>query len=116
MKNNQKESTRCTGLPHRQPTKLPTQRDGLPPPPITMGEAEGNGVNSLAYPAEDFERFTIKEKRPNPIPAPASNPIIPTPQATMDSFRDVTAEFFEASESMPILFCDRNARANSFEL
>ena len=81
-----------------------------------MGEAESNGVNSLAYPAEDFERFTIKEKRPNPIPAPASNPIIPAPQATMDSFRDVTAEFFEASASMPILSCDGNARANSFEL
>lgn len=32
VKNNQKESTRCTGLPHRQPTKLPTQRDGLPHP------------------------------------------------------------------------------------
>ncbi|KAG0634665.1 Mak10 subunit, NatC N-terminal acetyltransferase-domain-containing protein [Tuber brumale] len=67
-----------------------------------MGEAEDNGVNHLAYPAEDFERFTIKEKGPNPIPAPTTNPITPVPQATMDSFRDVTAEFFEASEVLEI--------------
>jgi len=74
-----------------------------------MGEAESNGVNHLAYPAEDFEGFTIKENRPNPIPAPMSDPIIPVPQATMDSFRDVTTEFFEASASMPILSRDGNA-------
>ncbi|PWW74816.1 Mak10-domain-containing protein [Tuber magnatum] len=67
-----------------------------------MGDAESNGVNHLAYPAEDFERFTLKEKRPSSIPAPTTNPIAPASQATMDSFRDVTTEFFEASEKLEI--------------
>ena len=52
-----------------------------------MGEP---GVGYVAYPAKDLGRLKVNDETPRGSPAP--------PTLT-GSFRDITAEFFKASES-----------------